>query len=408
MLHAIFPSIATMKNVMGEGSALDSGGMIGLGIFWLVTAGFLAIPIPKMKWLVYTKLGVYAVSAIAMLAWCLTLAGGIGPVARQSSTVHGSAKTWLIIRFLFLGMANCATFASNAADFQRYAQKPNDVLVGNIIGFPVSNLLVAIVGNIVGASTQVIFGKLVWNPLTALDMIQTQNYTAGNRAGCFFIALMFAYCAMFSSIFENSLPAGNDIAALLPKYLSVRRGMYLAQVISIAINPWFLLGSASIFISFLASYQIFLSSITGVLLCNYYLVAKGYFHIEDLYTMKKTGAYYYTYGWNIRAYIAYIIGIIPNFYGFLNNMGVHAPIGVTHFYYFAYPVGVTLSAGVFWAMNYFYPPQICSKEWSEPANYIRPEDLNVIEGRPDESEVGSTDGVIVEEKTVHADVKAVM
>lgn len=361
---------------MGEGSALDTGSFIGFIIFWLVSCGFLAIPIPKMRGLVYTKLVVYLVSAVAMLAWCLTLAGGVGPVATQPSSVHGSEKAWLIVRFLFLGMANCATFASNAADFQRYAQKPSDVLIGNIVSFPLSNLLVNIVGNVVGASTQVIFGELVWNPLTALDMLQTVNYTPGNRAGCFFIALMFTYCAISSAIFENSLPAGNDIAALLPKYISVRRGMYIAQILTIAINPWYLLGSASIFISFLSSYQIFLSAITGVLLCNYYLVSRGYFLVEDLYTTKRTGVYYFTHGWNVRAYVAYIVGIIPNFYGFLNNMGVSAPIGVTRFYYFAYPVGLALSAAVFYAMNVFWPPQICNigEKWLEPANYVRPEE----------------------------------
>lgn len=48
MLHSIFPSIANIKNVMGEGSALDSGGMIGFVIFWLATCCFLIIPIPKV------------------------------------------------------------------------------------------------------------------------------------------------------------------------------------------------------------------------------------------------------------------------------------------------------------------------------------------------------------------------
>ncbi len=88
-----------------------------------------------------------------------------------------------------------------------------------------------------------------------LDMIQAENYSPGNRAGCFFIALMFAYSAIFSSIFENSLTAGNDLAALLPRWISVQRGMYLCQVLTVIIQPWYLLGTASIFISFLSSYQ---------------------------------------------------------------------------------------------------------------------------------------------------------
>jgi cytosine/uracil/thiamine/allantoin permease len=93
-----------------------------------------------MRGLIYAKLIVFIISAIAMCAWTLSLAGGIGEVARQPGTAHGSAKTWLIVRFFLLGAASCATFASNAADFQRYASKPNDVLLGNLIGFPLSNV----------------------------------------------------------------------------------------------------------------------------------------------------------------------------------------------------------------------------------------------------------------------------
>ncbi|KAF4635571.1 hypothetical protein G7Y89_g2522 [Cudoniella acicularis] len=237
MLHALTPKIANIKNIMGDGSAFDSGGMIGFGVFWVCTCFFLVIPIPKMRGLVYAKLIVFIISAAAMCAWTLTKASGIGEVARQPGTATGSERTWLLIRFFLPGAANCATFASNAADFQRYATKPNDVIVGNILGFPLTN------------------------------------------------------------------------------------GFFICAVISFAINPWYLLGSASIFISFLASYQIFLSAITGVLLCHYYIVSRGYLEIGDLYTSRKDGVYHYFYGWNWRAYLTYIIGIAPNFYGFLNNMG---------------------------------------------------------------------------------------
>jgi NCS1 family nucleobase:cation symporter-1 len=217
--------------------------MIGFVIFWLINCAFLVYPVPKMRGLIYAKLVVFIISAVAMLAWTTTLAGGLGPVIHQRGFATGSERNWLIVRFFFLNAANSATFASNAADFQRYAKKNTDVLAGNLFGFPVSNCLVSLVGNLVCASSQVIFGKLVWNPVTFLDMIQTADYSSANRAGCFFIAGCFAYSCLFSSIFENSLPAGNDIAALLPKYFTVRRGFFLCAVLSFAINPWFLLVS---------------------------------------------------------------------------------------------------------------------------------------------------------------------
>lgn len=140
MLHALTPHIANIPNVMGSGSAINSGGMIGFVVFWVLTCCFLVIPVPKMRGLIYAKLAVFVISAIAMASWTLTKAGGIGPVARQPGTATGNARVWLIVRFFFLGAANCATFASNAADFQRYARKPNDVILGNLVGFPLSNV----------------------------------------------------------------------------------------------------------------------------------------------------------------------------------------------------------------------------------------------------------------------------
>jgi NCS1 family nucleobase:cation symporter-1 len=252
-------------------------------------------------------------------------------------------------------------------------------------------LIISLVGNLVGSSSQVIFGKLIWSPLDFLDELQTSSYTSGNRAGCFFIAACFAYSAIFSSIFENSLPAGNDIAALFPKYLSVRKGFFICAVVSFAINPWYLLGSASIFISFLASYQIFLSAITGVLLCHYYIISRGYLEIDDLYTSRRDGAYHYTYGWNWRAYLAYIVGIIPNFYGFLNNMGVKAPLGVTKAYYFAYPIGLFVSFFTYWLACYISPPALHFplSEWREPKDYVRPEERGVVEAMQGDVESAS-------------------
>jgi len=77
------------------------------------------------------------------------------------------------------------------------------------------------------------------------------------------------------------------------------------------ICPWFLLGSAGIFITFIASYQvsghfsfnwhttktdqappqIFLFSIIGVLLVDYYVVAKGRLDLAWMYTADRKGPY---------------------------------------------------------------------------------------------------------------------
>lgn len=199
-----------------------------------------------------------------------------------------------------------------------------------------------------------------------------ERYNSRNRAGCALISLAYVYSTVFSAIFENSIPAGNDIAALAPRYITVKRGFFICAVLSYAICPWYLLSSASVFINFLSSYQIFLSAITGILICDYYLLRRGYLDIEGLYKRTGEGPYVFSKGFNLRAFAVYIIAVAPNFYGFLNQLGVHAGTGVIRAYYFAYPIGLALAFGGFYFVNFIFPAteeHTKATGWREPKAY---------------------------------------
>jgi NCS1 family nucleobase:cation symporter-1 len=108
----------------------------------------------------YTKLIVFFACAIALLAWAVAKAGGIGPVARQGSTVSGSTKSWIVARYVFIYCANGATYATNAADFLRYAKKPKDAFWPQLIGYPLSTFIVGLIGNLIVSSSVIIFGEV--------------------------------------------------------------------------------------------------------------------------------------------------------------------------------------------------------------------------------------------------------
>ncbi|KAL2808295.1 NCS1 nucleoside transporter [Aspergillus granulosus] len=372
-LHAIFPSIESIPDKMGPKSALNSAGMMCFLIYWLINCAFLVVPVPKMKSLVYIKVFVYYAAVIAMTGWTVSLAGGTTSALSRGSTIHGSEKSWMICKFLFIGLASCATFISNAADMQRYARRPSDVIWGQLISFPMSALVVAVFGNVIAAASVGVFGELIWNPLDFLDMLMAgERYTSGNRTACAFIALALAYSTVFSAIFENSIPAGNDIASLLPRYITIKRGFFICALLSYAICPWYLLSSASVFINFLSSYQIFLSAITGILICDYYLLRRGALSIPDLYTSHPEGQYHYFHGFGLRAFATYIIAVAPNFYGFLNQMGVEASLGVQRFYFVAYPVGLVVAFGVYYGCALWKRPKgmVRGSGWREPKEYL--------------------------------------
>jgi NCS1 family nucleobase:cation symporter-1 len=95
--------------------------------------------------------------------------------------------------------------------------------------------------------------------------------------------------------------------------------------------------------------------------------------------------YYFSKGWNYRAYIAYVVGIAPNFYGFLGVFGVNVTTAASQMYYFAYPMGLALSFGTYWALNKLDPPKafVVGGVWREPADYIEEpelEDGTVLDG----------------------------
>lgn len=105
------------------------------------------------------------------------------------------------------------------------------------------------------------------------------------------------------------------------------------------------------------SYQIFLSSVLGVVLCDYFFVRKGFLQVDHLFTSAPSGIYYYRRGWNWRAYVAYVAGMVPVFPGFLDSLGVRGvPRGAVLLFYMALPVGILVAAAVYYPLCLWSPP----------------------------------------------------
>ncbi|KAK6863448.1 Uridine permease, partial [Candida tropicalis] len=178
------------------------------------------------------------------------------------------------------------------------------------------------------------YGEAFWSPLDVLKMF-LDDYTPGNRAGVFFISAAFALAQLGTNISANSLSFGTDCAALLPRFLNIRRGSYICAFLALAVCPWKLISSSSKFTTYLAAYAVFLSSVAGVVACDYFYLRRGYINVINLYCLhqkddpsKKSLYRYNKIGVNWRAYAAYICGILPNIVGFVGATGARkVPIG---------------------------------------------------------------------------------
>jgi len=252
----------------------------------------------------------------------------------------------------------------------------------------------------VSSSSVVIFGgDPIWNPLDLLQSFLNEG-GSGNRAGVFFIATAFALAQLGTNIAANSVSAGTDMTALLPRYINIRRGGYVCCLIGLAMCPWNLLSSTNNFTTYLSAYSVFLSSIAGVIISDYYFVRKGFLQIKDLYSARKRSPYYYTFGFNWRAYAAYIAGILINIVGFVGAIGVEVPVGAQYIYNLNFFCGFIIASGTYYLLYRLSPVPATSDVWMEVGDEIIDPSL-AYEGS-DFDEEGRVDakGELVEENFV--------
>ena len=259
-----------------------------------------------------------------------------------------------------------------------------------LITIPTSFALTSFVGIIVSSSSSVLYGQPIWNPLDLLGRFLDHG-NSGHRAGVFFIALAFALAQLGTNIAANSISAGTDMTALLPQFINIRRGGYICALIGLVMCPWNLLSSSNKFILYLSSYSVFLSSIAGVIISDYYFVRKGYLDIRALYSARRTGPYYFTYGVHWRAYAAYVAGILINVVGFAGEIGTSkVPIGATYLYRVNFFGGFIVSSSVYWALCKQFPIPGVPSEWTEVGDQITA--IALGEGEDASDSAGSLSG----------------
>ncbi|KAF4547790.1 Permease-like protein 3 [Elsinoe fawcettii] len=360
---------------------------IGFILFWLGSLPFIWFPVHKIRHLFTVKAFVAPVAGIALMVWALVRAGGAGPVVRQGATASGSALAWAVIAGIMSAVSNFATLIVNDPDFSRFAAEPSDAFLPQLLSIPVGFGLTSFIGIMVGSASAVIFPNSgpTWNPLELMRKFLDGGDlyplgSSGDRAGVFFIAAAFVLAQLGTNIAANSISAGTDLTALFPRFINIRRGGYICAVVGLVICPWQFLTSASNFTTYLSAYSVFLSSIAGPMITDYFLVRRGFLQIRDLYSADPYGPYYATYGVQWRGYVAYVCGILINVVGFAGAVGTPVPIGATYIYRLNFFTGFIVSSLIYWGLCVTFPVPACSPtgKWLEIGGEI--DDIVLAEG----------------------------
>lgn len=289
---------------------LSPGQLVCFALFWLTNVYFIWKGTESIKWMETLAAPVLLVAGLALLLWAFARAGSASAVLSQGSTFPAGTSFWTVF---FPGLtANVgfwATLALNIPDFTRYAKSQRDQLVGQSISLPTTMGLFAFIGVAVTAATPLIFGERIDNPVTVIARL-------GNPLVTVLALFALTLATLSTNIAANVVSPANDFSNLWPGRISYKTGGYLTAAIGFLMMPWKLLASAGTYLFiWLIGYSALLGPIGGVMIADYFLVRRGELDLGALY--RRGGSYEFQRGFNPRALVATLLGILPNLPGFL-------------------------------------------------------------------------------------------
>lgn len=359
VILAIWPSFAHVPNRLSPSANITTQLMTAYVIYFLCVLPFHYIHPRKLTWFFHAKAILCLPAIFGMLVWACRATGGGGlhtSLLQRGSTISGSQYGWAFMSALNSMLGNYGTMAVNINDFARYSRKTRSVYI-QILIIPLSFALMSLMGIIIaGAATDLYGGQEeeIWDPLTVLS-----HWTGSGRAraGAAFCGLALALAQLGTNLSANCISAANDLNALFPKYVNLRRGSYIVAFVGAwVLTPWNILASASALLNFMDGYTIWLAPITGILLSDYYLVQHQEYNVLSLYDPR--GRYRYNgIGTNWRAMVAFVASWVPLTPGFAHAVtsSNSIAVGALHLYSLGYLFGICSSAVIYTALSWGFP-----------------------------------------------------
>jgi NCS1 family nucleobase:cation symporter-1 len=248
-----------------------------------------------------------------LLAGYLILEAGWSNVHFDLS--EGSGTTgWASVTAMISAFALVVSYFSgpmlNFGDFSRYGKTFGEVKKGNFWGLPVNFLFFSLlVVCTVSAGATVIGrdedGAIVTDPVHIVDQID--NTTAAVLG-----VLTFAIATIGINIVANFVSPAFDFSNVAPTKITWRMGGMIAAVGSVLITPWNLFNNASAIHYTMDTLGAVIGPLFGILIADFYLIKRKQIVVDDLFSTKPTGTYFYRNGWNPVAVLSVVAAsIIP-------------------------------------------------------------------------------------------------
>ncbi len=312
-LHGLLNTLGMNLAAPGPGETISVSQFLCFLAFWALHLVFIWRGLESIRLLEVIAAPLMILASIALVVWAFIAVSPAQIFSLPAKVVEGGPKTWAALTGL---VGFWATLALNIPDFTRFAKSQKAHMTGQAIGLPLPMALFSLVGVIGFSVSQILYGKAQLFPDGLL------NQMGPVAAGIGLLVILLAN--LTTNVAANLVSPSYDFSQLAPGKISFRTGGLIAALIGLGFMPWKLLASSGAYLfTWLGGYGTLLGALAGILLVDYYLIRKAELKVDELY--RVDGRYGYGKGWNGRAVIAFVIGVLPCLPGYLTVSGLLAP-----------------------------------------------------------------------------------
>lgn len=310
-----------MSVILGDGwrDAPALGGhawtmWLSFGIFWLIQMALVLRGIESIRRLENWAAPLILIVAGFLMAWVVTLAGGLGPIAAEPSSLGWGPEFWTLFPGALMGMiAFYATMSVNISDFTRFAESQKAQMVGQAAALTPTVALFTTMGALTTSATVAVWGEAIWDPVELVGMIP-------NVIAVLFAMLCIIVATVAVNVAANTVGPAYDFSNAFPRLVTFKIGGLITGVIAILMQPWNLLASSDLYIFvWLGITGTFLGSVAGILIAEYWLIRRRHLVVAELYS--ADGRYWYRRGFNWRALTAMGVALVLSIGGAYSGGG---------------------------------------------------------------------------------------
>ena len=256
------------------------------------------------KFLNFAGPAVYAVMIVLMLViWGKAGGSLLSEVGNIFSGV-GSYSGGAFAAFLAIFGTMVAYFAAvviNFGDFSRFVKNEKEMRKGNLWGLPGNIFLFSFIALMVTAGTVSVFGETITNPTDIVARV-------GNLGLTVIAAFAFFAATIGINMVANFVPPAYDLSNLMPSKINFRTGGLITSIVGFIIGAlWVSFISQVGMFPFVNTLGAILAPVYGIMIVDYYVIKKKRIDINQLFSSKKGGKYYYNDGWNQKAFVAWAV-----------------------------------------------------------------------------------------------------